>query len=162
MRRWRGRKLESASLICLEASDVSTKKRLDVPEYTRLCGEIQMDWHRCYLEVVLHASIATARVQCTCTVAALVPRAAGAKVGDARYRDRYHCRYHYRFRDLGLPYLCAAHLYRCRLMDEDPIREIDKEVHIDVLQGTWTAVSLHSQLFQARGASSCLLLRSRP
>lgn len=45
-------------------------------------------------------------------------------------------------------------------MDEDPIREIDKEVHIDVLQGTWTAVSLHSQrccCFPS-AESACLLL----
>lgn len=43
LRRWRGRKLENASLICLQANDVSTKERLDVPQYTKLCGKIQME-----------------------------------------------------------------------------------------------------------------------
>jgi hypothetical protein len=43
LRRWRGRKLENASLICLQANDVSPKKRLDVPQYTKLCGKIPME-----------------------------------------------------------------------------------------------------------------------
>lgn len=120
-RRWRGGKLEKASLICLQANDVSIRKGLGVPEYTKLCGKIQMEIGT-GATLVLHASIATARVQCT--VAAPVPRAAGAKVEDVRY----HYRHRYRFCDLGLPYLCAAQLYRCRVMDEDPIREIDKQV----------------------------------
>lgn len=103
---------------------MSTRKRLDVPEYTKLCGKIQME-------------IGTGSTTCKhrncpstvqCTVAALVPRAAGAKVEDARYHYRHHCW----LCDLGLPYLCAAQLYRCRLMDEDPIREIDKQVHANV------------------------------
>lgn len=41
-----------------------------------------------------------------------------------------------KFRDLGWQYLCTARWYRRRLMDEDPIREIDKQVHTNVLQGT--------------------------
>jgi hypothetical protein len=44
--------------------------------------------------------IATA--QALHSVAALVPRAAGAKAGDARHHDR--------FRDLGLPYLYTVPL----------------------------------------------------
>lgn len=59
--------------------------------------------------------IATARVpKVPYRLAVLLPGAAGAKVGGARY----HCK----FRDLGWPYLCTARLYR--------IREIDKQVHV--------------------------------
>lgn len=57
-RRWRGRNLENASLICLEAKMMRLLYRRDVPEDTKSRGKIGTDgdWHRYHAPCTAQAS----------------------------------------------------------------------------------------------------------